>query len=819
MNYKITEIASLIGGKFINPEIYENDISNVIYDSRKISFPKNSIFIALTGNRVDGHDFIKSAYAKGIRNFLTSKPIDLSDYKNSNFISINDTLKSLQLLAQKHRAQYKYPVLAITGSNGKTTVKEWLSKALSKKYKIVKSPKSFNSQLGVALSVLQMDKKHDFAIIEAGISTAGEMQNLQRMIQANYGILTNIGDAHSAGFISKNEKLKEKIILFKTCSQVIFNADDKLITTAISDQITGIKCSWGTAEKNKIRVASIKKESTYSYIKLHYKGAKYNFNIPFQTTDLIENAMHVITFLLLDGFDEETIQQELNEINPIANRLEIKEGIYNSLLINDTYSSDLASMQMAMEYQDLHHADKGKILIFSDFDQQLDKEKIFLQLNELLIEKKIETAIGIGIEDTYKKIFSTNSTAFYDSAGQFLKDYNSIKIKDKCVLIKGARKFKLEVIYAHLSKQIHETILETDFSAMANNLNYYKSKLNEKTKVMAVVKAEAYGSGSIQVAQFLEHQKIDYLAVALVDEAIKIRNEGCSLPLMIFNTGSSSVETLLKYNLEPEVYSFELLHSITRAAERLNAVINIHLKIDTGMNRLGFKLEEISELNSILKKCNLVKVKSIFSHLAASENSDFDDFTLSQFKQFDNAYSQVCDAICDKPIKHILNTAGTIRFPEYQYDMVRIGLGLYGIDETGLSEAHLEKVHTLKSSIIQIKSLKKGETTGYSRSGKAEQDMRIAIVNIGYADGLMRGAGNGNYHPLVNDQACKIVGNICMDVCMVDITGYSNVNVGDTVEFFGKSLDIKELATACNTISYEIISRIAPRIKRLYTYN
>jgi len=476
-------------------------------------------------------------------------------------------------------------------------------------------------------------------------------------------------------------------------------------------------------------------------------------------------------------------------------------------------------MQMAMEYQEHHKADKEKCLIFSDFEQQQNRKETIQNFVNLISEKGIDKLISIGIDDRIKTELKEFDLLSYESTEDFIQNLDPSFIKDKCVLIKGARKYRLEQIFSMLSKQIHQTVLETDFSAMAHNLSFYRSKINTSTKLMAVIKAEAYGSGSVQVAKFLENQKIDYLAVALVDEAIKIREIGCQLPIMVFNVGHQNTEHLWKYNLEPEIYSLELLNLISQQANRLNLEIFIHIKVESGMNRLGFKEEDLKELIKVLKENKLVKVRSIFSHLAASDDSQYDSFSESQFDTFNASYQVISEAINTKPLRHILNTGGIIRFPEHQYEMVRLGLGIYGIDETHSIQRELENVHTLKSTIIQIKDLKAGETTGYNRSGRVQKDSRIAIVNIGYADGIFRLIGNGNYQPLVNGKACPTIGNICMDVCMIDISGYSNVNVGDEVVFFGKTKDIKDLAKACNTISYEIISRIAPRIKRLYIYN
>lgn len=809
----------MVGGDFLNATLNENTISHIIYDSRKISFAQNALFVALKSDIQDGHNFINDAYRQGVRNFLIDKKIDFHRFDDANFIQTKSVIQALQLLAQKHRASYTYPVIGITGSNGKTMVKEWLSNALKHKQSVVKSPQSYNSQLGVALSLLNMGDTHDIAIIEAGISQKDEMKHLASMIKPTTGILTNIGDAHSINFSSNVEKLEEKIQLFASTEKIIASSNDPIIKNALRSINKGQVVLWGHSEDSDIQIIKTERLELHSVLHITYKSKDYQFKVSFKTEDLIENCMQVISFLLTEGWTENEIQNAVAGFSAISSRLEIKEGIYNSVLINDSYSSDISSMQMGLEYLNLHHLGKRKAVIFSDLEQQKNKEASFKILDNLFIEKNIEILIGIGIEEKYKSLFSNHQISFYKNITDFNLNFNPKVIKDSCVLIKGARKFKLEKVFSLLASQIHETVLETNLNALTHNLNFYRSQLQENTKVMAVVKAEAYGSGSIQIAQFLENKKIDYLAVALMDEGIKIREEGCHLPIMIFNMHTSHLQNLWTYQLEPEVYSFSILNSLLETSELIKKPISIHIKIDSGMNRLGFKPKDIDKLISIIQASHFLKIKSIFSHLSASDDQNYDDFTQSQFDIYNEAFAEIAEAIDYKPLRHILNTAGIIRFPQHQYDMVRLGLGLYGIDETQTKSAHLIKAHTLKSTIIQIKVLKKGETTGYNRSGVALEDMKIGIVNIGYADGLMRLAGNGNYSPYVNDKACAIVGNICMDVCMIDISAYNDIKVGDEVVFFGENLAIENLATSCKTISYEILSRIAPRIKRLYTYN
>lgn len=817
MNYSFIDVYNIVGGNIL---LNENDIvlHNVIYDTRKSSYPGHSIFFAFKGGINDGHNYINEAYKLGVRNFIVSKKISTQGLPGANILLVNSGLYALQKLAAHHRQKFDIPVIAITGSNGKTIVKEWLGKALTSKYKVYKSPKSYNSQLGVALSILKLSPSDELAIIEAGISQKHEMSLLEKMIKPTIGIFTNIGDAHSSGFESIAEKAKEKMVLFKHANVLIFGAEHELLQKTVTQEYNGKTFTWSSHQNATLSITKVVRGLSGAEVSLKYKDMSFVVETSFKSLEYLENLYNVISCMLLLGYSTEEIKKQTLQLDSIENRLELRAGINNNLLINDSYSLDMASLQLALEFQDMHAEDKKKVLILSDFDQQKQKSELYVQLNKLLQEKVIDKCYIIGASKKHLEFLNPGFLKPYSSVETFIQDSDYESITNSCILIKGARKFKLEQIFHKLSKQNHQTVLESKFAALDHNLNVYKSYLKKETKLMAVIKAEAYGTGIHRIAKYLEQKKLNYLAVAIIDEAIQIRQAGVDLPIMVFNVQESQIEALWQYKLEPEVYSESLLDKLIQKAEVLKENLPIHIKIDSGMKRLGFECSEAENLASKLQNQKYLIVKSVFSHLSSSENRQHDDFTLEQI----NKYNQACDTIQDKIsysfLKHILNTAGIIRFGEHQYDMVRIGLGLYGIDETRQIKSKLEKVHALRARVLQIKHLKKGETTGYSRSGLVDKDSTIAIISIGYADGLMRLCGNGNYSMLIRSIPFPTIGNICMDVSMLDITDHPEVEVGDDVIVFDESHPIEVLATACQTISYEIISRIAPRVKRIYTY-
>ena len=818
MNYSFTEIADITKAQILTSGS-TSPIKNVIYDTRKASFPESSIFFAFKGKLNDGHNYVKHAYDLGVRHFVISKKIDIEDMPEANVMKVNSTLMALQKLAVHHRLTFKIPIIAITGSNGKTIVKEWLGKALSTRYNVCKSPKSYNSQIGVALSLLNLDVHHDIAIIEAGISKPNEMRFLSQMIHADIGIFTNIGDAHNAGFISKSQKVKEKLRLFKDAQHLIYCSDAEDIRKELDGDTTAQLLDWSLSKEAFVQVQKIQTDNNRSQLTCRYKGKDFTITTSFKSREYIENMMHVVCCLLHFSFKPEEIQTIIDQLDPLENRLELRAGINDNILINDSYSLDMAALQLALEFQDLHAGDHEKILIASAFDSDETRPNTYEKMALLLESKQIRKTYLIGIEDSKKPLFKALDVAFFESVEDFLKKTIYQDISDSCILIKGARKFKLENIFQRLSKQNHQTVLESNFAALDHNIGVYRSYLEESTKIMAVIKAEAYGSGVHQMAKYLEQKKLDYLAVAIIDEGIEIRSSGVELPIMVFNVQESQIEDLWQHRLEPEVYAPSLLKQLIEAGEKFNTPLNIHIKVDTGMNRLGFSEDNIDQLISELKNQSHLKVRSAFSHLAASENTAHDAFTKQQCELFETLADRIESELGYRFNKHILNTAGIIRHKQYQFDMVRIGLGLYGIDETHHISQELQTVHSLKARILQIKELKPGESVGYGRAAVVDKETRMAIISIGYADGLMRMCGNGRFHMMLNGVLVPTLGNICMDVTMLDITEVEDARPGDEVLVFGPQHSIEHLAKACQTISYEIISRIAPRVKRIYTHN
>ncbi len=819
MRYSISQINEILKGDVLSQISEDIYISHVVYDTRKISYSASSLFVAIKGQNNDGHNYISDAIKKGIKVIIVENNYTAPVSSNLHIIKVKDSLKALQNLAAYHRQKFTYPVIGITGSNGKTTVKEWLYQSLSQRLIAVQSPQSYNSQLGVALSVLMMEEEHDIAIIEAGISRKNEMDNLYQIIRPTIGIFTNIGDAHSSGFDNIEEKISEKIKLFSEAEVLIYNKDETLIDQALQSSINTQLLTWGIHAESTVQILDTQSYDQGTQLRLSYDDSIYNLDLPFTQKDLIENCMSVISTLLFLGWGEAWIQAAISQYRSLNNRLELREGKNNCLLINDSYSLDLASLRLALEYQNQHALGKDKMLIISDLVDQAQQKETYERLKKLIEEKNIKHIIGIGFSNQAKALLDIDHIEYYSSTEQCLLHFEFDKVSNSCLLIKGARNHQLEKIYAHLSSQVHETVLQTDYNAIAHNLKIFKSSVPKNTMMMAILKAEAYGSGSVAMAHFLSDKGIDYLGVALIDEAVTIRQSGINTPMMIFNVQESNLELLWHHNLEPEVYSFRLLKLLIEQSKKENTVLGIHIKLDTGMHRLGFEEHEIAELTRLLLSTDRIKVLSIFSHLAASEDERHDAFTKQQIAKYDNLYESLSISINSRPIRHILNTGGIIRHATSAYEMVRLGIGLYGIDTSQNKNYNLQKAHALSTKILQIKQLKKGETTGYSRSGIATRDMTIAVIGLGYADGLMRSAGNGRFSVSIHGQLCPTIANVCMDVTIIDISSYDQIREGDKVIIFDAERPIENLAASSNTIPYEILTRISPRVKRTYIYN
>jgi len=819
MHYDIKNILKIIDGQWVNQTIHEANIDSILFDSRKIVFPKTSLFFAFTGIRSNGHQFIDSLYKKGLRNFVVSKDISIETLHEANFIKVDNALIALQQLAVYHRKQFKLKTIGITGSNGKTIVKEWLFQILHEDFNIVRSPKSYNSQIGVPLSVLQIEAEHELGIFEAGISTVGEMQNLQAIIDCEIGIFTNIGPAHDAGFKNKKEKTGEKLQLFKNTSSIIYCKDQEAVAKQIQHFTDKNLFSWSRKSDADLRITKevISPQGT-TIVEGKYQSEHIFIQIPFSDYASIENAIHCWALLLLLGYDSSLISQKLMNLEPVAMRLELKAGINNCIIVNDSYNSDLASLRIALDFLEQQERYANRTIILSDILQTgKDLKKLYTKVAQLLSEKKIRNLIGIGkeIQVIEKYLPKSISSQFHTDTSSFLTIFNPDDFEKQIILLKGARQFEFEKIANRLAQKNHKTVLEVDLNALAHNLNIYSRLLNPATKMMVMVKAAAYGSGSIEVARLLEFQKVDYLAVAYADEGVLLRKAGIQLPIMVLNPEETTFDSLILYKLEPEIYSILLFKQLVQYLSE-NQKIRVHLKLDTGMKRLGFEGKDLEELCLDLKNNPNIHINSIFSHLASSENPDHDSFTKNQIKTFLKLYQKIAKALGYNPLRHMLNSNGIVRFSQYQWEMVRLGIGLYGIDNTALIHDQLEGVHTLKATISQIRKVPAHASIGYGRSGKINRDTKVATISIGYADGFLRKAGNGNYKVLIRGKKAPTIGDICMDMTMVDVSDIPEASEGDEVIVFGKDLSIEALANCIGTIPYEVFTNLSERIKRVY---
>ncbi len=784
-------------------------IDNVSIDSRSLQNNNGTLFFALVGQHHDGHQYISELIATGVQHFVVSRvPEKLSD--KANFLLVNNTLEALQQFAAYYRKQFDFPIIGITGSNGKTIVKEWLNFLLSPEYNIIRSPKSYNSQVGVPLSVIGINERHNLGIFEAGISLVGEMEKLSAIIQPTLGILTNIGSAHNEGFASEEEKISEKLKLFKDADVVILRKNKKVEALLPTSQKT---FTWNYDDAS--ADVSISKKGA-SVLEIQQQEKRFQVEIPFHDKASEENTITCLMVLLHFGYDQKTIQERLANLYPVEMRLQVKNGNNNCTIIDDSYSSDYQSLKIALDFLEQHKTHQKKTVILSDiFQSGFPVEELYAKVFRLLTHNKIDTVIGIGESiGTYLKDYP-NFKAFATTQ-DFLSQFNSDHFSNETILIKGARSFQFEEIVVVLEEKTHETVLEINLNAISHNLNYYKSKLKPSTKMMVMVKAFGYGSGSFEIAKLLAHHKVDYLGVAFADEGIALRNAGITMPIIVMNPENTAFSAMVAYNLEPEIYSASVLKKFIVLAQQKNlSNYPIHLKLDTGMHRLGFEGKDLEELIGLLKNNNFVSVKSIFSHLSSSDVPEFQDFTLGQIQKFDTWSSQLINELNIAPIRHILNTSGIYSFAEHQFDMVRLGIGLYGVGNDPEEMTHLENVGTLKTIILQIKEIAVGESVGYSRKFRATVPTRTATIPIGYADGIPRSWGNEKGYVMINHQKARIVGNICMDMLMIDVTNI-DCKEGDTVIVFGKSPRVTELAEVVGTIAYEILTSISHRVKRVF---
>lgn len=820
MAYSIDTIAQLLQAERIGNS--EGTIKWLLTDSRSLGFPEETLFFALVTGRGDGHRYIADLYNRGVRHFVVSKRLsaeELQSMPEANFLLVEDTLSALQLLAEKHRIRHEIPVVGITGSNGKTVVKEWLSQLLGSDFRVARSPRSYNSQVGVPLSVWQIDEHTDVALIEAGISQHHEMRRLHNIIRPTIGVFTNIGGAHQENFASLQDKCREKLELFRDCDIIIYNGDNEEVCEGVNHTLqTSREIAWSCHDADKpLFISSINKTETSTTITYIYIGIKGQYTIPFTDDASVENSIHCLAVCLYLMLPSEKIAERMAQLEPVAMRLEVKEGKNGSTLINDSYNSDIASLDIALDFMARRPEREGRerVLILSDLLQTGQRSRSLYRKVAALVEGRgVERIIGIGPELSASADRFGIKKSFYTTTEEFLQSEELHALRRSLVLIKGSRSFGFERITEQLALKVHETTLEIDLGAMVDNLNHYRSMLAPTVKTVCMVKAFAYGAGFYEIAKTLQDHRVDYLAVAVADEGEQLRKAGITANILVMNPEMSAFKTIFDNNLEPEVYSFALLDAMIHACEHEGYMhYPIHIKIDTGMSRLGFSPDDMPRLIERLQGQNTVIPRSIFSHFAGSDGSEFDAFTHLQATRFDAAATALQAAFPHKILRHICNSAGIERFPEYHHDMVRLGLGLYGISPVDNRLIH--PISTLRSTILQIHEVPETETVGYSRRGQIVRPSRIASIPIGYADGLNRRLGNGLGHCIVNGHRAPYVGNICMDVCMIDVTDIP-CREGDAVEIFGPNLPVTQIAEWLGTIPYEVMTGISTRVRRIY---
>jgi alanine racemase len=814
-SYTIQQIAEILNVSSFTPHP-DQLISTLLIDSRSVTNPESSLFFALSSQR-DGHEFIADAYQNGVRNFVISNTEYSGAYADATFLLVPDVLEALQLLAAKHRSRFYYDVLALTGSNGKTVVKEWLYQLMATEFNIIRSPKSFNSQIGVPLSVWQMGSEHTLGIFEAGISRANEMLQLAKVIQPTIGVLTNIGEAHAEGFPSSRAKLEEKLKLFSGVNLLVYSPD--YTGTLASKNLPGKKqFSWSTKGKADLEILFIEPIKGQSYIRALYQRREIECLIPFRDQASVENGIICWATLLAMGYTPEEADLRLEKLTAVNMRLELKNGINQSSIIDDSYSADISSLAIALDFLRLQNQHVIKTLILSDlYETGKADQELYTEIAALLKQKQVNRLIGIGTHiAAFADLFDLDK-AFYNSTQDFVQNFPAIHFGNETILVKGARRFEFERISKLLTQKVHDTVMEIDLNALAGNLKFYKSKLKTGVKVMAMVKAFSYGSGSFEIANLLQYHKVDFLAVAYADEGIALRKAGITLPIMVMSPEPHAFEAILKYKLEPELYNLDILNAFVDFLPDSHFFYPVHLKIDTGMHRLGFEEPDLAHLLPLLTETEKIRVISVFSHLAASEDAQHDEFTQYQISRFTTISDQIREELSYDFLRHISNTSAITRHPEAQFDMVRIGIGLYGFDAALNGNASLYTVASLKTTITQIKKVGPLETIGYGRRGLLPDGGTIATVKIGYADGYRRAFGNGVGKMLVNGKPAPVVGSVAMDMCMLDITGIE-ARTGDEVIVFNDQLTIAELATQINTIPYEILTNISQRVKRVYFY-
>ncbi|WP_251623534.1 bifunctional UDP-N-acetylmuramoyl-tripeptide:D-alanyl-D-alanine ligase/alanine racemase [Odoribacter lunatus] len=784
-------------------------------DSRSVTTPELTMFFALKGPNHDGHDYVVDLYGRGVRHFVISEEREeFADLKDANLYVVEDVLKALQTYAKTHREKMKAEVIAIVGSNGKTIVKEWLYQLLADDFEVYRSPRSYNSQVGVPLSLNGIEEKTQIALIEAGISRKGEMVKLESMIKPDVAVFTHLGDAHGENFASLQEKLAEKAVLFRYCRVIVGREGEAMNYILLVAQKEVEKIVWGESDAAVVRVSDVMKTDKSRTVSVSYKGHGFYLDIPFIDEASYENCMNAVCVLLYKGMAAEKIVAKVAGLQPIAMRMEIKEGVNRCVVVHDYYNSDPSSFQLALNVLTMQDEAKKRVVILSDFvDTGAEKAVLYREVAATLQKAGVALFIGIGEELLRYKDYFMPDSRFYADTDSFLKLEKRENFHDQAILIKGARKYRFEYLAGFLQKQSHNTVLAVDMDAMVHNLTYFRSLIPSQTKLAVMVKAFSYGSGSGEVASLLQYQGVDYLMVAFADEGVALRAEGITVPIAVMNPQPEAFDNMIEFGLEPEIYSLDLLESFDRALVKYGVEnYPVHLKLNTGMNRSGLDAEEIDGLLGFFKERRRVRVCSVFSHLAGSDEEVHDEFTRHQIALFVEMADKIQQAFDYKIMRHILNSAGIERFSRYSFDMVRLGIGLHGISAAG---AALTPVSSFKTYIASIRKVKAGETIGYGRKGKTERESLIAVVPVGYADGLNRHLSNGVGEMFVRGKRVPIIGNICMDTCMLDITDVP-AQVGDEVEIFGKNILVTEVAEKLSTIPYEVLTSVDKRVKRIY---
>ena len=826
MNYTIEKITTLIGARRIGTT--DAQIGWLLTDSRSLCFPEETLFFALSSARNDGHKYITDLYRRGVRNFVVeAKGVQeyvaggMGTMPDANFLVVPHTLAALQRLAERHRDEFNIPIVGITGSNGKTMVKEWLYQLLLPSQKIVRSPRSYNSQIGVPLSVWLLNEQTEVGIFEAGISQPGEMFALRDIIQPTIGVLTSLGAAHQENFRSMEEKCMEKLELMHDTQAMVYCSDNDIVSRCIRRmQYQGEKISWSRCdEKAAMFVKEVKegkRDENVTLICYIFKGEENTFRIPFIDEASIENAITCAAVALCLGLTPAQLHDRMPKLEPVAMRLEVKEGQRGCILINDSYNSDINSLDIALDFMNRREASKKTLILSDIFQTGTSPEVLYAQVNELAVKRGIQKFIGIGPELTAQadKIQMADKQFFAD-VSHFLSSDAFSNLRNELILLKGARPFGFDQITEQLEQKVHETILEVNLNAVVDNLNYYRSFLKPETKMVCMIKADGYGAGAVEIAKTLQEHRVDYLAVAVADEGVTLRKAGITANIMIMNPEMTAFKTMFDYDLEPEVYSFRLMDALIKAARKEGITgWPVHIKLDTGMHRLGFDpVSDIDEVIDRLRHQNAIIPRSVFSHFVGSDSDGFDAFSARQFALFDEGSRKLQSAFSHHILRHMDNSAGIEHFPERQMDMCRLGIGLYGVDPR--DNRMLSTVSTLKTTILQMRHVPAGETVGYSRKGKIERDSVIAAIPIGYADGLNRHLGNRHGYCLVHGQKAEYVGNICMDVAMIDVTDIPCVE-GDQVEIFGEHLPVTVLSDILETIPYEMLTGVSNRVKRVY---